>query len=68
MRTFDSAGRRIKKGARVTTLNGNIAGEVLDIEMQWGRVMVTVKWDDGQVRPKIAPTALIVVTTSNGWR
>lgn len=61
VRSFDNAGERIERGARVTTLNGNIAGKVLEVKMEWGRVMVSVKWDDGQVRPKIAPSALIVV-------
>lgn len=68
VKSFDAGGRRIKKDSRVTTLNGNIAGRVIDIEMSWGRVLVSVKWDDGITRPKLAPDALIVVTTENGWR
>lgn len=58
---FDHSGNRMRKGHRVTTLDGKHAGEVLLIESGWLGMQVTVKWDDGKPRPKNRPDELLVM-------
>lgn len=60
IRAVDGRGNEMGPGTRVTTKNGRLAGDVIDIEMQNGRPMVAVKYDDGMVRPRVAPEVLIV--------
>lgn len=59
--------RRIETDARVTTVTGDLAGRVLDVEVEWGRIAVTVAWDDGEPRPKNRPQELIVIDTERNW-
>ncbi len=58
---FDHSGNRLRKGHRVTTLDGKHAGEVLLVETGWLGLAVTVKWDDGKPRPKNKPDELLVM-------
>ena len=59
--TFDHSGNRLRRGHRVTTLDGRIAGKVLLVESGWAGTEVTVKWDDDKPRPKNKPEDLLVM-------
>jgi hypothetical protein len=59
--SFDKDGNKIKRGDRVTTLDGRHAGRVLEIAGGWLGLEVTVQWDDGKPRPKNRPHELLVM-------